>query len=115
MSKPSVFDRALSTYFARVNRNGPWHKLPFLLGLFNLIALREELRASNLIDTRTPDDPARTPGVTADTAAYELRRYRSLDGSYNDLCDPDMGMAGTRFARNVPLTRRLPGRRCRAS
>ena len=109
MSKPSVFDRALTSYFARVNRTRPWHKLPFLLGLFNLIALREELRASNLVDTRTKDDPARTRGVTADTAAYELRRYRSADGSYNDLSDPDMGKAGTRFARNVPLADAWPG------
>jgi hypothetical protein len=103
VSKPSVFDRALTTYFARVNRTRPWHKLPFVLGLLNLIALREELRATNLVDTRTPGDAARAPGVSSDTAAYELRRYRSPDGSYNDLSDPDMGRAGTRFARNVPL------------
>jgi hypothetical protein len=108
VSKPSVFDRALTSYFARVNRTRPWHKLPFLLGLFNLIALREELRANNLVDTRTKDDPARTAGVTADTAGYELRRYRSADGSYNDLSDPDMGKAGTRFARNVPLADAWP-------
>lgn len=108
MSKPSVFDRALTTSFARVNRTRPWHKLPFLLGLLNLIALREELRAHNLVDTRTKDDPARTVGVTPDTAAHELRRYRSADGSYNDLSDPDMGKAGTRFARNVPLADAWP-------
>lgn len=108
MSKPSVLDRALTGYFGRVNRTRPWHKLPFLLGLFNLIALREELRAHNLIDTRTKDDPSRTTGVTADTAPYELLRYRSADGSYNDLSDPDMGKAGTRFARNVPLADARP-------
>lgn len=108
MSKPSVFDRALTTSFARVNRTRPWHKLPFLLGLLNLIALREELRAHNLVDTRTKDDPARTVGVNPDTAAHELRRYRSADGSYNDLSDPDMGKAGTRFARNVPLADAWP-------
>lgn len=108
MSKPSVFDRALTTSFARVNRTRPWHKLPFLLGLLNLIALREELRAHNLVDTRTKDDPARTVGVTPVTAAHELRRYRSADGSYNDLSDPDMGKAGTRFARNVPLADAWP-------
>lgn len=108
MSKPSVFDRALTTYFARVNRTRPWHRLPFLLSLFNLIALREELRATNLVDTRTPDDPMRTPGVTAGAAPYDLRRYRTADGSYNDLGDPDMGRAGTRFARNVPLVDARP-------
>ena len=28
---------------------------------------------------------------------------RTIDGSYNDLSSPSMGMAGTRFGRNVPL------------
>ena len=28
---------------------------------------------------------------------------RTLDGTYNDLDDPRMGSAGTRFGRNIPL------------
>ena len=108
MSKPSAADRALTKYFARVNRTRPWHRLPFVLGLLNLIALRDELRTSNLTDTRTPDDPARTPATTAGEVAEPLRRFRSADGSYNDLSDPEMGKAGSRFARNIPLSDAWP-------
>ncbi|SFS04990.1 Animal haem peroxidase [Microbacterium sp. cf046] len=108
MSKPSLFDRASTAYFARVNRTRPWHRLPFVLGLLNLIALREQLRESNLIDTRTPGDPHRSPAATPDTLADGVRRFRTADGSYNDLGDPDMGRAGTRFARNVPLADAWP-------
>ncbi|MGB3292152.1 MAG: peroxidase family protein [Phormidesmis sp.] len=28
---------------------------------------------------------------------------RTADGSLNDLTQPEMGMAGTRFGRNIPL------------
>lgn len=94
--------------YARINRTRPWYRLPFLFGLFNLIALRDELREDNLTDTRTPDDPARTPGVTLDSCPYHERRFRTPDGSYNDLSDPDMGRAGSRFARNVPLSEAWP-------
>lgn len=94
--------------YARINRTRPWYRLPFLFGLFNLIALRDQLREENLTDTRTPDDPARTPGVTLDTCPYHARRFRTPDGSYNDLSDPDMGRAGSRFARNVPLSEAWP-------
>ncbi len=108
MSKPSFFDRALGRFYARVNRKTPWHRLPFLLGLFNLVALRDQLREENLHDTRTPGDPRLAPGVTHQTAPEAERRFRSADGSYNDLSDPDMGKAGTRFARNVPLDKAWP-------
>ncbi|WP_243074812.1 peroxidase family protein [Microbacterium sp. SS28] len=108
MSKPSTFERALIGIYTRVNRRTPWHKLPFLFGLFNLIALRDQLRAENLIDTRTPGDTGRTPGVALADAPDAERRFRTPDGSYNDLSDPDMGRAGTRFARNVPLANARP-------
>lgn len=111
MSRPSFFDRALARFYARVNRKTPWHRLPFLLGLFNLVALRDQLREENLHDTRTPDDPRLAPGVTLQTAPEAERRFRSADGSYNDLSDPDMGKAGTRFARNIPLDKAWPEER----
>ncbi|WP_374978034.1 peroxidase family protein [Microbacterium trichothecenolyticum] len=98
----------LRRFYARINRTRPWYRLPFLLGLFNLIALREQLREDNLVDTRTPGGASRTPGVTPATAGDERRRFRTADGSYNDLGDPDMGRAGTRFARNVPLAHAWP-------
>ncbi|MEZ5855471.1 MAG: peroxidase family protein [Hyphomicrobiaceae bacterium] len=34
----------------------------------------------------------------------DVRRFRTPDGSYNDLAVPQMGMAGARFTRNVPLS-----------
>ncbi|NYE20433.1 peroxidase family protein [Microbacterium immunditiarum] len=108
MSEPSFFDRALGRFYARVNRKTPWHRLPFLLGLFNLIALRDQLREENLHDTRTPADPRLAPGVTLQTVPEAERRFRSADGSFNDLSDPDMGKAGTRFARNIPLDKAWP-------
>ncbi|MFE5409712.1 peroxidase family protein [Microbacterium sp. NPDC056569] len=98
----------LRRFYARINRTRPWYRLPFLLGLFNLIALRDELREDNLVDTRTPGDAGRTPGATLTTVDDERRRFRTADGSYNDLSDPDMGRAGTRFARNVPLAHTWP-------
>jgi hypothetical protein len=85
----------------------------------NLIEVRENLRAHNLYDTNEIDPghagpaPAGFPvdgaasaasnsnGIGADSRSL---RSRSADGSYNDLESPRMGMTGTRFGRNVPLT-----------
>jgi hypothetical protein len=98
-----------------INRLVPWHRLPTWLGLLNLIEVRETLRAQNLHDTNEIDRghggpaPAGFPvdgaaansnGVFADSRSL---RSRSADGSYNDLESPRMGMAGTRFGRNIPL------------
>jgi hypothetical protein len=100
--------KVLRRFYARINRTRPWYRLPFLLGLLNLISLRDELRESNLHDTRTPGTDGRAPGVTLATVDEERRRFRTADGSYNDLSDPDMGRAGTRFARNVALEHAWP-------
>lgn len=108
MSRPSAFERALIGVYGRVNRRTPWHKLPFVFALFNLIALRDQLRSDNLVDTRTPGDGVRRPGVAPEAATDAQRRFRTADGSYNDLSDPDMGMASTRFARNVALENAYP-------
>src|SRR4051812_38367935 len=108
MSKPSFAGRALVAGFSRLNRRRPWHRLPLLAALLNLIALRIELRQRNLIDTRTPDPGARRPAVTLDQCPHFAGRYRTPDGSYNALEDPDMGMAGSRFGRNVALDKAFP-------
>jgi len=77
-----------------------WHRLPVPLGLAVLIGVRDVLRKDNLYDTSAlpavnlPPVPPATPEVAV---------ARSLDGSYNDLDEPRMGMAGSRFGRNVPL------------
>ena len=91
--------------FMLLNRYVRWDRLPTLLGALNLHAYRTLQRETNLYDTNTipstttPELPPRTPARL---------QYRTSDGSYNDLAHPAMAMAGTRFARNVPLDRAYP-------
>lgn len=85
-----------------VDRRVGWDRLPTLLGLAELIGLRARLRARNLHDTAalpTVDPPPLGPPDPAH------RVNRTPDGSYNDLGEPRMGMAGARFGRNIPLDR----------
>jgi Animal haem peroxidase len=77
-----------------------WHKLPKPIGLLVLVGLRNILRQRNLYDTNGLP-PGGTPKVPEPTP--ETRTTRTPDGAYNDLGSPAMGMAGTRFGRNVPL------------
>ncbi len=108
MTKPSFAGRTLVGTFTRLNRRRPWHRLPLPGALLNLIALRIELRQHNLTDTRTPDPSARRGPVTLDQCPHLAGRFRTPDGSYNALDDPDMGMTGTRFGRNVALDKAFP-------
>src|SRR5680860_787656 len=80
----------------KIDHKVGWHRLPVPFGVLALIGIRSTLRARNLHDTYVdaPGSPPRPP--TYLTA-------RTPEGSYNDLAQPAMGMAGTRFARNVPL------------
>src|SRR3954451_24027249 len=103
MTKPSFAGRTLVAGISRLNARRPWHKLPVPVALMNIVALRIQLREKNLTDTRTPDPGLRRAGVTPAQCPAGAARFRTPDGSFNALDDPDMGMAGTRFARNVPL------------
>ncbi len=78
----------------------PWHKLPTTLGLFRLYQIRKRLRELNLYDTSKIASTGTLPVRPFDP---KYRSTRTPDGSYNDLQSPAMGMAGTRFGRNVPL------------
>lgn len=80
----------------------PWHRLPVLLGLLKMIQFRNQLRQHNLHDTSQLTDPEKLPHPTPSPDGRHLVA-RTADGSYNDLDHPEMGMAGTRFGRNVPL------------
>ena len=89
-----------------VDHRGGWDKLPLPLGLAVLIGVRNILRQENLHDPSTvvpvvggPEAPPRTPQHLV---------ARSVDGSHNDLDHPEMGMAGARFGRNIPLDEVLP-------
>jgi hypothetical protein len=88
-----------------VDRRIGWHRLPKWPGLLVLVGVRNVLRKRNLFDTRGA--PAvREPEV----APFDARvlTERTPDGTYNDLSDPAMGMAGSRFGRNVPIEATWP-------
>src|ERR1700689_2072591 len=78
----------------------PWYTLPKDLGLAELIGIRDTLRRENLFDTsRLPSvDPVAPPPYDE-----SYLTARTADGSWNDLEHPEMGMASTRFGRNVPF------------
>ena len=77
-----------------------WDKLPRPLGLLVLVGLRNILRQRNLHDTSGL--PSAVPPKVPEPGPETLTT-RTPDGAYNDLGQPAMGMAGTRFGRNVPL------------
>jgi Animal haem peroxidase len=77
-----------------------WFKLPKPLGLLDLIGIRNTLREQNLYDT-SREPSVNTPEAPPYDPAFDTER--SFDGSWNDLAHPEMGMAGARFGRNVPL------------
>ncbi|GAA0549124.1 heme peroxidase [Saccharopolyspora erythraea NRRL 2338] len=77
-----------------------WDRLPTPFGLATLFGLRLRLRDRNLHDT-SGLPAVNTPPLEAPSARHLVNR--TADGSYNDLDDPAMGMAGSRFGRNIPL------------
>ena len=100
--RPGLVERLLGDLFRVVNRRIVWYRLGFLLSVVNLVALRTNLRRFNLYDTETREPEAPSPGTR------DVRVTRTPNGSYNDLGQPSMGMAGTRFGRNVPLASTFP-------
>ena len=81
----------------------PWHRFPLLLALLKLVQFRNKLRKNNLHDTSQLAGSRQLPRPKPD-AGKQYLVARSADGSFNDLSAPEMGMAGTRFGRNVPLS-----------
>ncbi len=78
----------------------PWHEQPKLLGLFSLLAIRIRLRQLNLHDTSLLAEPEDLEGAAP---SAEHRAARSADGRHNDLSQPGMGAANTRFGRSMPF------------
>ncbi|MGH6906177.1 MAG: hypothetical protein ACREIR_25945, partial [Geminicoccaceae bacterium] len=113
----SAGSRVLSAAFALLNRLVPWHRLPALLGMLNLLAFREELREHNLHDASghgevgrgSHDNRRDAPGQgevgrgAPGRRDPRVLRARTVDGSFNDLAQPRMGAAGARFGRNFPI------------
>jgi hypothetical protein len=98
--RSSVFWRIYDAASERIDRKVGWDRLPKALGLAVLVGLRNILRKENLHDT-TALPAVNTPGVPA--RDDRVLHYRSVDGTHNDLDEPAMGMAGSRFGRNVPI------------
>jgi len=93
----STLERLVAGIFSLINRSRVWYRLPFSLAVANLVALRVDLRYRNVFDTETaPQDPQ--------PPSFDFRHCRTADGSFNDLLKAWMGMAGTRFGRNAPLS-----------
>ena len=105
--KAGIFERAFDSEVEKIAHEHPWYQLPEPLGLVELIGIRNRLRRENLTDTsRLPAvDPAQAPPFED-----RFEAERTPDGSWNDLLHGDMGMAGTRFGRNVPLEATWPDR-----
>lgn len=98
--EPGVVGRAFERITEAIDQKHPWYTLPEAAGLVELTGIRDTLRAHNLFDT------SRQEAVGATTPPPYDEKYltqRSPDGSWNDLEHPEMGMADTRFGRNVPI------------
>jgi Animal haem peroxidase len=100
---PDLLQRFLDGLYRIINLFVRWHRLPTLLSAINLTVFRDRLRAHNLYHTGYG-----IPLSSEWMAGKE--RWRSPDGSFNSLDHPRMGMAGTRFGRNFPLTECVPDR-----
>jgi len=93
----------LVSHIGNLLKKRAWHELPRLLAMHQLIGIRDDLRAQNLHDTEEPPLPHAAP-----TTELRLVEGRSPDGTHNDLRCPQMGAAGRRFGRNVPLEHTHP-------
>jgi hypothetical protein len=97
-SEPSAASRLFAKLAVAVDQRRRWDRFPTLVSLTLIKGIRDMLRARNLYDT---NDEESLPKLDSDPAPRWLVA-RTPDGSYNDLSTPAMGMAGTRFGRNVP-------------
>ncbi len=79
-----------------VDRMWGWDRLPRVLSIPTLIALRGTLRRENLFD-------ADHAAVGSEPLTPWRSSWRSVDGKGTDANHPEMGAAGTKFGRNVPL------------
>jgi hypothetical protein len=90
-------ERLIGRFARLTNRFRVWHQLPFLIAMPTILGHRVNMREHNLLDTE------REPSLLHPKGDLEPRDQRTIDGSYNDLGCPWMGMAGARFGRNVPI------------
>jgi len=96
-----MLSKLLMSVASKLDRRFGWDKLPLPVGVLTLIGLRTRLRKENLYDTGEG-------GAVAPPSDGRERTERTVDGSWNDLSSPSMGMIGGRFGRNVPIARTFP-------
>ena len=101
----SYFWRVFDSVAQAVDQRFGWDRLPTPLGILVLIGVRDVLRKRNLYDT-SAQPAVNVPPVPPLTE--DARRFRTADGTWNDLDQPSMGMAGGRFGRNVPIDKTFP-------
>jgi len=87
----------LATLAVAVDDRRRWDRWPTPLALALILGIRAAMREHNLYDT---EDDASRPKLDPEPAPRALVA-RTVDGAYNDLSAPAMGMAQTRFGRNV--------------
>ena len=102
---PGWWVRGVNAAAQAVDHRVGWDKLPKLLGLLVLTRLQSILRQKNLYDTDVAPS-TNLPPLDLYTSA-ELTA-RTPDGTYNDVSQPRMGMAGARFGRNIPPDKAWP-------
>lgn len=95
--KPSLAKKLFLKTSELIDRRIGWDKLPPSIGISVLVGLRDALREHNLYDTYQGHPPQAPP-----LPPTEYLADRTANGSYNDLTAPSMGMANTRFGRNMP-------------
>lgn len=93
--------RTMMSMAEAIDQSVGWHRLWPVFGIPTLIGLRNRLWERNLFDCGDGRPPL-------DGHIGEWNRYRSVDGTFNDLGHPRMGSVGSRFGRNVPLGRTHP-------
>ena len=103
MAGQSFVKRAFERVVQVVDHRVGWDKLPVPLGLLALVGVRDKMREANLYDNN--DSTPSAPPLPQDSRHLVTR---TVDGSYNDLSVPSMGMAGTRFGRNVAPSAAAP-------
>jgi Animal haem peroxidase len=96
----------LASLAVAVDRRKRWDRFPTPIALALILGIRAVLRARNLYDQ---NDAESLPKVDPQPEPRWLVA-RTVDGAYNDLSSPAMGMAGTRFGRNVPPRHTEPER-----
>jgi hypothetical protein len=101
----------LATLAVTVDSRRRWDRWPTPLALALILGIRAAMREHNLYDTEdaVTNGGGPTPKLDPEPEPRVLVS-RTVDGSYNALSDPAMGMAGTRFGRNVPPRNAEPER-----